>query len=400
MYRNQLKFGIAFLWSVFLLSPACKREEIRTPLENDGVPPGVVSNVQVENLNGAAKISYAIPGDEDLIYVLAKYEIDKGQEEEMTASYYNNSMLLEGFRDTIEYPVELYAVDRGGNISEPVKVMVKPLISPVMIAYNSLAYVADFGGISISTYNEAKANIVISVAVKDENGFWVDYDKFYTNQQQIGFSVRGLPAAPTTFGVSMKDRWGHYSDTLVRELSPLFEKELDVSKFREMHLPTDMENVIWAFTDLWNANTPANIGGFHSPDNGGFPGWLTMDLGVEAKLSRIKMWGLTDGREYTGGHVQRFEIWGSVAPDPDGSFDGWVLLQDCTVKKPSGLPSGQLSNEDMEYARSGFEFGIPIDAPEVRYIRIKVLSSFSQPENSKSGSFWIKRLAYWGDTEL
>ena len=56
---------------------------------------------------------------------------------------------------------------------------------------------------------------------------------------------------------------------------------------------------------------------------------------------------------------------------------GWTLLTTCESYKPSGLPAGQISNEDKEYASAGEEFIFPTDAPAVRYIRFKALSTFT-----------------------
>ena len=56
---------------------------------------------------------------------------------------------------------------------------------------------------------------------------------------------------------------------------------------------------------------------------------------------------------------------------------GWLDLIDPVSYKPSGLPVGQFSNEDKEYASAGEEFVFPADVPAVRYIRFKALSTFT-----------------------
>lgn len=377
---------------------ACKQDNLRTPVENDGVAPDPISDVRIDNLHGSARISYTLPADQDLLYVQADYEIREGVKEEKKASFYDNSMVLEGFGDTTEHKVDLYAVDRGGNKSQVVTVTVKPLLSPVQQAYDSLSYVEDFGGVTVSFKNETQANIVITVMIKDSTGTWVDYDKDYTSQAGGNFSVRGLDPVPTVFGVFIQDRWDNHSDTLVKTLTPLFEEEMDKNKFKVLAFDTDTKND-WALTGLWDNNTVATTAGFHSENNAGFPQTFTFDMGVKAKLSRFRIWPVHDGREYSSSNIKQFEVWGSNAPNPDGSFDGWILLNNYEVVKPSGLPVGTLSNEDQETAANGIEFIVPLDAPAVRYIRFKILSTFASPPNSATGGAWLLELAFWGQTE-
>src|SRR3546814_10549278 len=78
MNTFKIILGIA---GTLLVVSACKDKNRLDPLENDGIPPEALTNVQVENLNGAAKISYTLPGDEDLLYVLAETEALRRSEE-------------------------------------------------------------------------------------------------------------------------------------------------------------------------------------------------------------------------------------------------------------------------------------------------------------------------------
>ncbi len=379
---------------VWLSFSACKQNDLHLPLENDKNIPGQVTNVKVKNLHGGARIGYSIPDDPDLLYIQADYEIRDKVKEQVTASYYNDLLTIQGFGDTSTHEVELYAVDRSGNKSKPVTVNVHPLKSPVQLAYDSLSYTADFGGIQVNLNNETRSNLVTTVLVKDSLGDWDEYDKNYSSLPDIGFSVRGLPSVPTTFGVYIRDRWDNRSDTLVKDLTPYFEEELDKNKFSELFLEGDAKST-WALSGLWN-NSTTQFSGWHSADDAGFPVSFTFDLGVKAKLSRFRTWQVHDGREYSSGNIKQFEIWGSDDPNPDGSFDSWTKLMDCEVKKPSGLPIGQLTNEDIETAAAGDEFVLPLSAPPVRYIRFKIISSFANPVGSVTGSSWLLEVSFWG----
>src|SRR3546814_7876957 len=93
-------------------------------------------------------------------------------------------------------------------------------------------------------------------------------------------------------------------------------------------------------------------------------------------------------------NLKRWEIWGSTTPDPEGSYDGWVKLLECEAVKPSGLPVGENSEEDIAHAQEGEYFTFPSDAPQVRYLRIKVLETWAGTAHSftsqvnLSGSNW------------
>ncbi len=395
--RNLCKSWSLMCTVVFLLL-SCDPIELREHLENDGVSPGPVSDITFEALPGAAKISYSLPSDEDLLYVVAEYEIRPGVAYNVKSSYYSNSVTVVGFGKTDEYRVDLYAVDRGGNQSEKKSIVVKPLTPPVQTAFQTLDYVSGFGGIYLTFDNTAKANLVTNVLIKDEYGDWVEYEKYYTALSAGAYAVRGLNAVPTQFGVSIYDRWGNRSDTLVKELTPIFEMQLDKKKFRALPLPGDHPNA-WEITGIWNddiRNTTAS-GGFSS--TGPFPKYFQFSLGTKSKLSRFKFWGVHDGREYSSGNIKEFELWGSNAPDPQGSFDGWELLGTYTVVKPSGLPEGELTADDSAIAIGGFDFDVSPDAPSVLYLRVNVLSSFASPRNSANGTAWVREMTFWGQEQ-
>src|SRR5690606_32993715 len=106
---------------------ACNQEQLG-PLVSQGGTPSPLSNISVENLNGGARISYTLPDDPDLLYVMASYSVNSGVERTVKSSVYGNSLLLEGFSSTDEREITLYTVNRSENRSEPMQVKIKPLI--------------------------------------------------------------------------------------------------------------------------------------------------------------------------------------------------------------------------------------------------------------------------------
>lgn len=153
----------------------------------------------------------------------------------------------------------------------------------------------------------------------------------------------------------------------------------------------------WDLQGLWNDNHDlrSNSGGF-SNAGAAFPKWFSFDLGGVNKLDRFSIWGVHDGREYNAGNVRQFQLWGSNEPAADGGFGGWTLLGEYEVVKPSGLPDGELSDEDRAAAAAGVEFSLPSGSPTVRYLRFVIVSTFDTPAGSPSGSSWLLEMSFWG----
>jgi len=370
---------------------SCSKSDMRTPIDEAGPKPGTAKVEQVENLPGAAKISFSLPHSANILYVEADYMIRAGVHQQAVSSSYGNFLIVEGFSEAKEYPVSLTVVGRGGERSDPVDVIVHPSTPPVRESFESLAYVEDFGGISVNFLNETKAALSVSVLTKDAYGDWVDYDRYYTSRPDVAYPVRGLAAEPTTFGVYVTDRWGNNSDTLVQKLTPLFEQQLDKSKFQVLSLPDDVKNS-WPTSGIWDNVDLVNGKGFSNQD-APFPKGFNFDIGVKSKISRLRLWGVHDNREFSGGNVKQFELWGSN--DPGEGDDGWELLGAFEVVKPSG-PGAQLTAEDRAAAANGMDFSIPVSAPAVRYVRFRIISTFASPPNSSLGASWVTELTLWG----
>lgn len=385
--------NIIIIFTLILFLYSCNEDPIGQQ-PTDSVAPGMVSNVTVENLNGAAKLTYALPNDKDLLYVKAKYTTAPELWREVKASYYTNSLEVKGFGDTSEYTVELVAVDRSGNESEPVSVKVNPLKPNITLIRESVAMVDDFGGINIQWDNSNRAEVALVIIAQDSLGDWQTVETLYTSVEEGNFSVRGFNTDPRKFGVVIRDRWENLSDTISGDFVPLLELELDKNEFRAYFLPTDQPTAGdygGPLVNLWDNNVNSY---YHTSVGAGMPQHCTFDLGVVAKLSRFKLWQ-RPGWLYIHGNPKRWEIWGSTDPNPDGSFDSsWTKLVGCEMTKPSGLPAGEESNEDIAAANRGHEYVFPLDAPKVRYIRIKTLETWS------GGDFiHINEMTFWGQPD-
>ncbi|WP_158563289.1 DUF5000 domain-containing lipoprotein [Chitinophaga silvatica] len=381
-----------YILILLLIIVSCKRETPR-PMILDKTPPGALSNVKVTNLNGAARISYSLPGDTDLLYVKALYQTTKGEKRETKVSRYTSNLLVEGFGDTSTYKVSLYVVDKSENVSPVVEVTVHPLEPIIWIVRRTISVVPDFGGVNVKFTNSGENDLALVVLANDSLGQFSPVTTQYTNLKEGDFSTRNMKDVETQFGVYVRDRWGNISDTLLIKLTPYFEELLDRRKMKGVVLPTDAELGYGGdIAGLFDGST--SNGFYHSGDAAKMPQWFTYDMGVTAKLSRL-VWFMRPGFYYTLHNPKKVQIWGSNKPNPNGSFDdSWVLLAETTQTKPSGLPEGQLSQADIDAAEAGWTVTFPLNTPKVRYIRFKTFSNWS---NGTYVNFY--EIMMWGDTK-
>ncbi|MEJ2881419.1 DUF5000 domain-containing lipoprotein [Pedobacter sp. GR22-6] len=374
---KKIKSITLVLWClVFLLG--CK-EDILAPLEQDEVAPGMISSPSTVSTAGAVKITYNLPSDEDLMYVMAEYTTKYGKVVRTKASSYINSLTIDGFADTAVYDVNLYAVDNSENRSKPMTIQVRAQEPAIFGIRRSIELVDDFGGINIRFKNPTEANIALVVSYKDSLGNFSTKETIYTKVKEGNFSSRGFSSQETIFGVYIRDRWDNRTDTAIASLTPIFERQLDKSKFKVSTLPTDAA-VGWGLpvANLWDRVIAAEGSMWHTADVG-MPLQVSFDLGVTAKLSRFTLWQRQGVWIYNHGNPKRYEVWGSNNPATDGSYTNWTKLVSCESKKPSKQPTGLNSNEDVAAAARGEEWTIPLDAAPVRYIRIRVLEVWIGP---------------------
>ncbi|MDO6435684.1 DUF5000 domain-containing lipoprotein [Flavitalea sp. BT771] len=391
--RSKYTQGIftgGLLWLLILC--ACKKET-HDPTVPGGPKPAPVANVQVKNLPGGAELTYSLPNSDGLLYVLATFDRSPGDVQQVKASYYNNSLQVLGFPDTLPHQVSLYAVTRGEVKSDPVVVTVNPTLPPVMRVFRSLTVKADFGGINILFTNPDTAHIVIVTCSNDSTGKYTAVNNHYTNAWTDSFAVHGFDTARRKFGVFIKDQYGNHSDTLTVFLSPYYEKFVDKGTFSELDLPGDIQ-YDWGLPmpNLWD-NSIGDWSIWHSQPvpSGGWPVWITFDMGKTVKLSRCALWQRqsTDWI-YAQNNLRVFEIWGSTHPNPDGSWDNsWFKVLSHQIIKPSGLPETQDSQADIDAAVAGEQMNVSLDVPPARYIRIKIFSTWSMnAANIAEISFW------------
>jgi len=176
--------------------------------------------------------------------------------------------------------------------------------------------------------------------------------------------------------------------------------ELAKSRFSPFYLPTDTYEPNAPNTTMdriWDGVLVKNDPTFITRVGTAMPQWFTFDIGVVARLERMRIHqrGVAANRYYNGGNVREAEIWGSVAPNPDGSWDdSWVLLGTFESFKPSG--PGAVTQQDIDYAMQGEVVLFDESAPAVRYVRFKTISNW---DAANRGYTNIGQLTFWGFEE-
>ncbi|MGV8963505.1 MAG: DUF5000 domain-containing lipoprotein [Candidatus Saccharimonadaceae bacterium] len=383
------KIIFTLLFSILLFS--CDQEPIGQQ-PKDNIPPSGVKNVQAESIAGGAILTYDLPGDEDLLYVKAVYSLRKGVISETKASLYKSTLTIEGFGDTEEREIKVVAVDRSQNESQPVIIKITPLEPVVISINNSLDLSEDFGGVLATWDNPNRAEVSVVLLRENENEEYVPIETFYSSIKNGSVSSRGMDTIPVNFGVFVQDRWENKSEIKYFTLTPLYETKFDRLKYKAVNLPGDQANVGgWEKDRMWNGVIGDE--GYSSPGGSGiWPHSVTIDLGVLGKISRVRLFQRMGPYIFAEGNVRKFKIYGSAELDPSGDWDKWNLLMDCTSVKPSGLPLGQNSNEDVHVAGDGADFINSPMNPKVRYIRILVSQTWAGGDN-----FQISELEFYGD---
>ncbi len=412
------------LIALVTLLVACGEEEFvgQPPIES--TPPGVVTNISVENINGGAIINYTLPDDKDVLYVEATYAVNDQLTRVAKSSKFIQQLLVEGFGEETNASVQIRTVDYSGNKSEPVTVSVAPLTPPYKLVYETLNVKNDFSGVLLDWENKYKIDMGITVLAKNDLGNFVPFKTIYEDFTDYKENVRGLEAITQTLGFFVKDKYGNVSDTLFGDFKPLFEVELDKSLWKALKLDTDIlehvnaRRVEKGFDGITNQNyANAYVSKFNNVREY-LPHHQTIDFGVNSRVSRFIIYSVKNwGYERTG--IKLMEIYGTndetlITRESNGNYvwpngddpnvtnnwreeglDGWELIGEFEIAKPSGLPGTEATTEDKTYANEGIEFNFPPGSNPYRYYRIRTVEVW---DSSSEHSGWAE-ITFFGDPE-
>ncbi|GHV67327.1 hypothetical protein FACS1894199_12590 [Bacteroidia bacterium] len=403
--KSKIKQSIFAVLSCGLLFSACAEDE-RGQFPTDSTAPQQVSNPAVVNFPGGATITYQLPDESDLLYVKCIYQLSNGSTQEVRSSVFSNSLTVRGYGKSTSTTVKLVSVDRSRNESQPVEVEIHPEDSPIYALFESLDVNEDWGGFTIRWDNPLKEYIVLSVSLQNKQGVYENIETFYSSAQNALQAVRGLESVATNIAISVRDYDDNSTDTLKMTLTPWYETQLDKSKF--VGMPTSAKFTLSVYSAssincLWDGNllnlSTAYMTWYYNI--GTYQPYVDVYLGVKAKLSRLRFWGRED-YYFRLHHPKYVRVFGTddpaVGTNPESLDSEWTELSQPPYYesiRPSGADISVVAvagSEDYEYAWAGEEILIPLDAPEVRYVRFKSLETWSG-----TLGFQLMELSFWGN---
>jgi hypothetical protein len=382
-----MKNIITIMMFFALVFSSCNEESIGLQPQ-DNVAPGPLTEVSYKPTPGGAIFRYKLPADEDLLYVKAVYYRKEGVLSETKASIYADTLMIEGFGNTQPREVKLIAVDRSRNESVAVTQTITPLEPDIFPIAESLYVVPDFGGIHAYWDNPNKREIAIHIMEKDNNDELIPFEIYYSSAVKGEMAIYGMDTIPRDFVVFVQDKWENQTPDNTYTLSPLFETMFVKSLFRAYNLPGDGPFGTRPVPNIWDNDLNSFV------DSGvtGMPQSMTFDMGVLGRISRVRFYQRAGVYTFAEGNPKNFEIYGATELDLSGNWDSWTRLMVCESVKPSGLPLGTNSAEDMVVATQGEDFFNSIDNPPVRYIRIKILRTWAGGSN-----FQTCEVEFFGD---
>ena len=372
--------------------------------------PKQVEVTSVRPIAGGAVLKFKIPDDDNLKGVEAVYTRN-GSEVNTRVSRYVDSLVVEGFADSLEHEVKVYSFNSNTAKSDPVSVKFTPLTPAVQTVKVSMIGV--FGGIKVHVMNNVdKADMAVilytdqdttDLAKPADERKWVEVTTLFTGSTDVFLTRRGLPAQKALYRAVLRDHWGNLSVPTDTVLTPMAETRLNKKLFRYFNPGDDNASASsnnYPIVGLWDDVMGAQGGNsphfFDSTSSTPRPSWLTIDLGVYARISRIGVTPRYRYLSYAGTNVRSMEFWGWIgegAPtgkkeegNPHGFETGWVQLGTFEYQKPSGYQPdgsvGPVTEEDLVYytdnAEAEFDNTVyPHAFDKIRYLRAVVTETFS-----------------------
>ncbi len=363
---NQMKTRkYLFLFVAFLLIMAsCKEEGRHDANSNDKTPPGKVKDITYKPLYGGARFFYTIPNDEDLLNVEAVYTNAQNQSFTFSASYYTDSLDVYGFAETIEYTVQLYAVDRVGNRSEAAEINVVPLKAAYTRVAESMVIKPGFSSFILDWENELKQNINIYVDFSyTQNGTPYEFSQvFSSNLETDRRFIEDLyltPQDPVNVRVRVEDIYGNITAPVDYGQISLLE-DIKIPK-ADWKLPNPNDSIAdvpmcfgngfegrlsYVIDDLIDRGDNLNFmhtnsrGRTGHAANGNMPWNFIIDLGDYYELSRIithqrhsgGLANISQGQYYKYENVGIYRIY-----ILDESTDTWEQITEHKIPVPIGL---------------------------------------------------------------
>lgn len=394
---------------------------------------GPIDQFTVTPINGGATITYTIPNDPGILYIMAEYERN-GRIYTEKSSVHKNSLTIEGFHGVDKVKASLYKVNRQEQKSEPVVVEFQPLESLISIAEKSLKMRPDFGGIVAAWDNPQATELGVRLMVRDSlnSEKLMTSEMYFSTKQSEVHAFRGFESVENRFAISFEDKWGNVSDTMSIVTTPFFESMLE-KPWVDLRATIPYDNTTQygkqAITMLWDGVVNTGYNGYRSnPGSSGIS--FTFDLKRIVKISRIVQHSYHVNTPYGHSNINEVEVWGTDKLDYDKLTDLPYWLDETSVREgrihsvnPETVLPERTFKDDWVYlgwhsqprydlmvprdtqaernlAANGFEWEIPSDAKPVRYIRVYVRGAAMVSPPHLDNQYSIGELTVYGDPNV
>jgi hypothetical protein len=396
--------SIAVLLSLF----SCKEQERFEIGYSDNEPPDPpVYYGRYDRLYGGAKIYFEAPKNEDVLSIDVTYLNDAGKKVWFSVSYYQDTINIYGFSDTLEHVVDMYAVDRAGNKSEVVKVNVRPLEPAYQRIARSIVAKPGFASFFMDWVNDLRQNVNVYADFSyTQYGKTNEIKLIYTsNVLEERWMIRDLEPDSLTnepvtvdLKIRVEDYYGNITDYIEMEpITMLVDEKIPKDKWLLPEVATYMDGVPMGYLSFGEGRASSviddiiddgkNMNYGHTGHRGQFGGttspnapWnVLIDLGDEYELSRIITHqryseGETTsirGQYYGGENVGTYKmyIWNEAS-------ERWDSIRRHMIPRVEGL-------SDMVYRQQGMAgdmaYMYPDDpqfTPATRWFRYEALWAF------------------------
>ena len=429
--------------TIAMMTFSCGDDNINKP-HGSMTPPEQVVVTKIVNKPGASVIYYQQPKDRNLKYIRAQWTTDSGKNMDATASFYTDSILINGFKDACDINVKLVSVSYGEVPSEPLIQPVSPLRPPYLLAFDQLV-ISPFYMWLTAAFNGNITEEKLSFFVYRENADfldgWQEIAQNHSSLQNIEFNVEGQDTIRRKYAIRVRDTFGNWSDYKVATIKPWYEQLLDRRFFREckIHRWDDIKGE-WVFDAecvdyqghdmhswsgsyvslpaLWDNRIMQHIGYcYHTKPSGTrMPQSFCIDLGDAFVLSRLRVWFRSQSTRMGASSDDWQHVWKSGMPktatvyasryiddQPIGNLkddiydeEAWIPIGFGSFTRADGtfnVPSGVGTEEDREKLEKGMDILFHYERFPVRYVRFQTHELY----NTITTAVMIDEFRFFGD---
>lgn len=403
--ENSMKTTIKYLFMVMvLLIIVVSCEDERDTGLDDSVAPMQPENISYKPLYGGARFFFDLPEDEDLLSIEAQYTNATGTTFTFSCSYFVDSLDVFGFGDTLEHVVNLYALDRAGNKSEPVIMKVEPKESAISRVMKSLVLKPGFSSFFVDWENELEQSINVYADFSyTQNGEAKNFTSvFSSNLLKDRRFVEDLhlgATEPLSVKIRVSDIYGNTSEpkdmgtiTLLEDMEiPKDTWFLPAANDSVGNVPQGFGNNVEGrlhfikdgFIDEGENLNFMHTGGRGKTGNsndGNMPWNVLIDLGAEYELSRIVTHQrhtdfcgeLCRGQYYRSENVGLYEmyVW-------DKDVNDWVFVSENKIEVPVGLSELEFVKKGRKGDQAYMYPDEPTYTKPTRWFRYRAMKSFN-----------------------